>query len=98
MSNDLDASVSTPEEAATLREEFEEVIARVNGDLFGQTIDCCDTLSVERAVMQAEQAIDYHLKAFGENTTLQQLAPLIKSRFADGIRDQAKAGVQKQKR
>ena len=77
----LTSAYPPPEQAAILREDFEEVVARVNGDLFGQTIDCRDPFSIERAVMQAEQAVDYHLKAFEENTALQQLAPLIKKSF-----------------
>lgn len=95
MSDDIQVSVSTSEEAAKLREDFEEVIARVNGDLFGQSMDRNDPLSTERAVLQAEQSIDYHLRAFEDNVSLQQLGPQIKARFAMSIREQARAAQQK---
>lgn len=91
MSDDIQVSVATPEEAAKLREEFEEVIARVNGDLIGQSMDRNDLLSIERAVLQAEQSVEYHLRAFEDNVSLQQLGPQIKARFATSIRDQARA-------
>ena len=92
MSNDdLQISVSTPEQAQELREDFEEVIARVNGDLIGQSMDATDPLSIERAVLQAEQSVIYHLSTFAQNAPLQELGPQIKARFAESIRDQARA-------
>ena len=91
MSEDLQISVSTPEEAAQLQEDFDEVIARVNGDLISQSMDPTDPLSIERAVLGAEQSIDYHLRAFETNVSLQQLRPQLKARFAAAIRQQAQS-------
>lgn len=88
---DIHVTVSSQTEADQLREDFEEVVARVNGDLMTQTMSCDDPISVEMAVAQAEQRVDYHLSTFAENTNLQKLAGEIKARFADSIRAQARA-------
>jgi hypothetical protein len=89
MSNDIEIAVATPEAAAQLREDFEEVMARVNGDLMSYTMQPNDPISVEYAVAFAEQCIDRHLGAFTDDAALQSLAPELKRRVRDSIERQA---------
>ena len=89
MPDDIHISVETPEQAARLQEEFEEVIARVNGDLMCFTMQPDDPISVEAAVVFAERSIDYHLHTFAANAPLQSLARDIKLRFRISIEHQA---------
>jgi hypothetical protein len=89
MADDIHISVQTPEAAARLQEDFDEVIARVNGDLMCFTIQPEDPISVEAAVAFVERSVDHHLQTFADNLPLQSLAPEIKLRFRRGIEDQA---------
>lgn len=94
MSEDIHISVSTPEEAERLRSNFEEVVARVNGDLMSCSMQPNDPISVEAAVAFAEQSIDRNISSFGENAALQSLAPELKQRFRKSIEEQAFAAQQ----
>lgn len=93
MSDDIYVSVDAPEKAERLKEEFEEVIARVNGDLMCVTMRPGDPISVEAVIEFAERAIDHHLQTFAENAALQSLAPEIKQRFRASIELQARAAA-----
>lgn len=86
----IPVTVSSEEEADQLRADFAELLARVNGDLMTHSINRNSPLSVENAVLHAEQSIEYHLRAFSGNENLQKLAPNIKERFRDNIRAQAR--------
>ncbi len=90
MADDIHISVSSDEKAARLREEFEEVIARVNGDLISLTMQPDNPISVEAAVALAERSIDYHLRTFADNAALQSLSGEIKGRFRASIEEQAR--------
>jgi hypothetical protein len=89
MTDDIQISVSTPELAARLKEDFEEVVARVNGDLMSFSMQPNDPVSVEAAVAFAERSIDHHLRQFAEDAPLQSLAGVMKSRFRTSIEAQA---------
>jgi hypothetical protein len=89
MSEDLNVSVATPEAAARLQADFDELLARVNGDMMFYSMKPDDPISVEAAISFAERAIDQHLGEFGENAALQSLAPEIKQRFRLAIQKQA---------
>jgi hypothetical protein len=93
MSDDIAISVSTPEAAAQLREDFDEVVARTNGDLMSYAMQPDDPISVECAVAFAEQCIERHLSQFAEDSALQSLAPELKRRFREGIERQANAAA-----
>jgi len=88
--DDIHISVQNPEAAARLQEDFDEVIARVNGDLMGFTMHPDDPISVEAAVAFVERSVDHHLQSFADNAPLQSLAAEIKLRFRGGIEDQAR--------
>ena len=88
---DVEATVRSQAEASQLQTDFEELVARVNGDMMAHSMSCDDPFSVEQAVLQAEQSIDYHLFLFAENANLQLLAADIKATFATSIRAQARA-------
>ncbi|HLH02845.1 MAG TPA: hypothetical protein VKX25_08745 [Bryobacteraceae bacterium] len=90
MSDDIHVSVASGEEAAQLKEDFEEVIARVNGDLMSCTMEPGDPISVEAAIAFAERAVDHHLSTFADNAPLQSLGPEIRRRFRAGIEQQAR--------
>lgn len=90
MDDDIQISVGSPETAAILRENFEELVARVNGDLIGFSMNPRDPISVEAAVAFAEQRIDYHLEEFADNPALQSIAQQIKRRFRQSIEAQAR--------
>ena len=85
------ASTSTEAEAAQLRDDFADLVLRVNMDLTTQKFNPRDAVSVEIAIAQAERSVDYHLQAFATNSALQSLAPEIKQRFRQGIQVQANA-------
>ena len=89
MTDDISVSVSTPEAAVLLREDFEELVARVNGELMSYSMKPDDPISVEAAVVYAEQRIDYHLNTFLDSAALQSIAPDIKLRFRQAIEKQA---------
>ncbi len=88
---DLEISVASAESASVLRENFEEVVARVNGDLIGFTMNPNDPISVEAAVAFSEQRVDYHLTEFADNAALQSLTQGIKQRFRQSIEAQARS-------
>lgn len=87
--DDIHISVPSTEAASTLRENFEELLARVNGDLIGFTMNPNDPISVEAAVAFCEQRIDYHLTEFTDNAALHSLAKDVKQRFRQSIEAQA---------
>ena len=93
MNDEIAVSVSTPEAAAQLREDFDEVVARINGDLMSYAMQPDDPISVECAVAFAEQCVDRHLSYFAQDAALQSLAPELKRRFREGIAQQANAAV-----
>ena len=90
MNEDIHISVSTPEAAARLQEDFDEVVARVNGDLMSYSMQPNDPVSIEAAVAYAERAIDHHLQTFAEDAPLQSLSTELKSRFRQSIEAQAR--------
>jgi hypothetical protein len=90
MNDDIQISIANEEAASVLRENFEELVARVNGDLLGFTMNPNDPISIEAAVAFAEQRIDYHLTEFADNAAIQSLAPDIKQRFRQSINAQAR--------
>lgn len=90
MDDDIHISVSNAEAASLLRENFDELVARVNGDLLGFTMNPNDPISVEAAVAFSEQRIDCHLREFADDAALQSLAQDIKRRFRQSIEAQAR--------
>ncbi len=93
MSDDIQVSVSTLEAAAQLTEDFEEVVARVNGDLMSFAMQPTDPISVEAAVAYSEQCIDRHLAEITANSVLLSLAPELKQRFRSSIEAQARSAA-----
>ena len=91
MPDDLNIAVATPEAAERLQADFDELIARVNGDLMFHSMRPTDPISVEAIVVFAERSIDQHLHEFAENAPLLSLAPQIKQRFRLAIEQQAAA-------
>ncbi|HTF67618.1 MAG TPA: hypothetical protein VK638_33560 [Edaphobacter sp.] len=91
MTDNIDIVVSTPEAAKRLQENFEEVLARVNGDLMSHTIQPDDPISVEAAVAFAERCIDHHMATFADDAPLQSLTGEMKQRFRKSIELQANA-------
>ncbi len=87
--SDVAASVSSEEAAEQLREDFADLVLRVNMDLTSIRFSPKDPISVEMAIAQAERSVDYHLQAFTGNTALQALASEIKDKFRQGIKAQA---------
>ncbi len=89
MRNDLQVSVNSPEAARSLQEDFDELLARVNGDMMFQSMNPADPVSVEAAITVAERSIDSHLLEFTQNPTLQSLRNDIQQRFRSAIQQQA---------
>ena len=89
MSDDVQVSVGSEEAAVKLREDFADLVMRVNMDLTSQRMNVRDPLSVEMAVAQAERSVDYHLTFFADDVPLQTLGPELKLRFRRGIEEQA---------
>jgi hypothetical protein len=89
MDDDINIAVATPEAARRLQEDFDEVVARVNGDLMSHTMQPDDPISVESAIAFAERSVEHHLQSFADNAPLQGLAQEIKDRFRRGIQLQA---------
>jgi hypothetical protein len=87
--DDLNITVSTPEAASQLQQDFEELLARVNGDMMFISMNARDPISVEAAITSAERAIDSHASAFKHNAALLSLIPDLKQRFRAGIQGQA---------
>jgi hypothetical protein len=85
----LNASVDSEEQARKLREDFADLVVRVNMDLTNQRFNPRDPVSVEMAIEQTERSIDFHLQAFASNEALQALAPDIKKKFRDCIKSQS---------
>ena len=86
---DIATSVNSDEAAERLREEFADLILRINMDLTSQRFSPKDPISVEMAIAQAERSVDYHLRSFPHNAALQALATEIKQKFRQGIEAQA---------
>ncbi len=93
MTDEINITVGSQEEAETLKEEFEEVIARVNGELMSYAYQPDDPVSVEAAVVYAEQRVDANLREFQHNRTLQSLAMEMKLQFRIQIEMQARAAA-----
>lgn len=93
MTDDIHISVSSQEEAERLRGNFEEVVARVNGDLMSCSMQPNDPISVEASIAFAEQSIDRNLAFFAENAPLQALAPELKRKFRQSIEQQARIAM-----
>lgn len=91
MADELQVEVGSQEEASQLQADFDELLARVNGELMFQTMEAENPLSVEASVIFAERAIEEHLREFTENQRLQQMAGNIKQRFRAAIEAQAEA-------
>jgi len=87
----LSTSVDSDEQAQRLRDDFADLIVRVNMDLTNQRFNPGDPVSVEMAIAQTERSIDYHLRSFTSNDALQALAPEIKQKFREGIQTQSTA-------
>ena len=87
----LNTSVNSEEQAQQLRDDFADLVVRVNMDLTNQRFNPRDPVSVEMAIAQTERSIDYHLQSFASNQALQALAPDIKQKFRDGIQAQSTA-------
>ena len=85
-------TVSNQAAAVQLREDFEELVARVNADMMFITMSVDDPVSVEAAVASAERSVDHHLREFSEDDALQKLRPELFHRFRSAI--YAQAGVQ----
>ncbi|NUQ27091.1 MAG: hypothetical protein HOQ35_01030 [Acidobacteriaceae bacterium] len=94
MSREINITVGSDTAAAQLRQDFDELIARVNGDMMFQSIQADDPVSVEATVANAERSIDVHLREFTENGALQSLAGEIKQQFRESIEAQARAAAQ----
>ncbi|HMF52906.1 MAG TPA: hypothetical protein VK593_01055 [Edaphobacter sp.] len=90
MNDDLNISVATPEAAALLQQDFDELLARVNGDFMFQSMNPLDPISVETAIVNAERSIDAHMQEFAANAALQSLSADIKLRFRASIEQQAR--------
>jgi hypothetical protein len=95
MNDDLNISVATPEAAARLQQDFDELLARVNGDLMFQAVNSLDPLSVEAAIVSAERSIDAHMQEFAGNAALQSLSADIKLRFRVSIGQQAQQSTKR---
>ena len=93
MSHEINITVGSDEAAAQLQQDFDELIARVNGDMMFQSMQADDPVSVEAAIANAERSIDAHLRAFAENGALQSLAGEIKQQFRESIEAQARAAA-----
>ena len=89
MSDDLQAEVSSAEDAARLQADFDELLARVNGDMMFQSMKPDDPISVEAAIATAERSIDSHLGEFLEDAALQALRSELKLRYRKAIQQQA---------
>ena len=89
MQKDIQATVHSPEAAARLKLDFEELLARVNADMAFTTMSICDPISVEAAVASAERSIEHHLRDFAEDLALQALKPELLQRFRTAIYLQA---------
>jgi hypothetical protein len=83
--DDINIAVATPEAARRLQEDFDEVIARVNGDLMSCTMQPDDPISVESAIAFTERCIDHHLQSFADNAPLQSIAQEIRDCFRRSI-------------
>ena len=94
MSHEINITVGSDAAATQLQQDFDELIARVNGDMMFQSMHADDPVSVEAAVTNAERSIDAHLKEFTENEALQSLAGEIKQQFRESIEAQARAAAQ----
>ncbi len=93
MNDDVHVEVDSPEAAARLREDFEELLARVNGDMMFHSMNPGDPVSVEAAIASAERSIDSHLAEFQGDPALQALRGDIKLRFRRAIQQQASRNV-----
>jgi len=89
MIDDLNITVATPEAAAQLQQDFDELMARVNGDMMFISMNAQDPISVEASIANAERSIDTHMTAFQSNLALLSLASDIKQRFRTDIQRQA---------
>jgi len=94
MSSEINITVGSDAAAAQLQQDFDELIARVNGDMMFQSMQADDPVSVEAAVANAERSIDAHLREFAEDEALQSLAGELKQQFRESIEAQARAAAQ----
>ena len=93
MSDDLQTEVGSPEEAAQLQADFDELMARVNSDMMFQSMKSDDPVSVEAAIAAAERSIDSHLSEFPQDMALQALRADIRLRYRQAIQQQAQAAA-----
>jgi hypothetical protein len=89
MSEDISIAVSTDEAAERLKQNFEELLVRVNSDMMFQSMKPDDPVSVEAAIAAAERSIDSHLAEFPEDAALQSLRADLKLRYRGAIQQQA---------
>jgi hypothetical protein len=89
MTDDLNITVATPEAAAQLQQDFDELLARVNGDMMFVSMNPQDPISVEAAIASAERSIDSHMGEFATNEALHSLSQDLKQRFRADILNQA---------
>ena len=95
MTDDLKISVATQEAATQLQQDFDELLARVNGDMIFVSMNAHDPISVESAIISAERSIDSHMAAFPNHEALRSLLPDLKRRFREDIERQAEAAARK---
>ena len=93
MSGDISIAVPTGEAAEQLKQDFEELLVRVNSDMMFQSMKPDDPVSVEAAIAAAERSIDFHLAEFREDLALQSLRADLKVRYRAAIQQQAHAAA-----